>query len=264
MMRAPALLAIVALAVSALGGGRALAQGGAFLGNDPTVAAALTDDLISITSRFTGARIDVFGVVNGLGPDDDVVVVVRGPQAPIMLMRKQRVVGVWLNGRPTRFEGAPAYYATASTRPIEEIAPREELARHDIGIENAPLRPIGEDVARVLSELEEYRAAIVRIKAGDGLYRDVPGGVDVYDGGLFRARVLLPPGSPVGRYRADVFVFRDGVSAARRSTELQVQKVGLERFLYDAAHGQPLLYGISAVLLALGAGWVAAAVYRRI
>jgi uncharacterized protein (TIGR02186 family) len=87
--------------------------------------------------------------------------------------------------------------------------------------------------------------------------------VDVYDGGLFRARVLLPPGSPVGTYRADVFVFRDQISAARRSTELQVVKVGLERFIYTAAHEYELLYGISTVILALAAGWIAAVVYRR-
>jgi uncharacterized protein (TIGR02186 family) len=265
MTAARALLALAALALSALlQPAAALAQGGAFLGNDPTVAAALTDDLISINSRFTGARIDVFGVVNGLGPEDDVVVVVRGPETPVMLMRKSRILGVWINGQPTRFEKVPAYYATASTRPIEEIAPREELARHDIGIENAPLRPVGDDAARVMTELEAYRAAIVRIKASDGLYRNVPGGVDVYDGGLFRARMLLPPGSPVGTYRADVFVFRDGVSAARRSTELQVVKVGLELFISAAAHDHPLFYGIATVMLALSAGWLAALAYRRI
>ncbi len=258
-----ALMALASLAIAAAWAGPATAQGGAFLDNDPTVAAALTDDLISINSRFTGARIDVFGVVNGLGPNDDVVVVVRGPQAPILLMRKSRVLGVWINGEPTRFEGAPAYYATASTRPIEEIASVEELARHDIGIANAPLRPVGDDVARVMADLEAYRAAIVRIKARDDLYRNLPGGVDVYDGGLFRARVFLPAGSPVGTYRADVFVFRDGVSAARRSTELQVEKVGLERFIYEAAHQQPLLYGLAAVLIALSSGWLAAVVYRR-
>ncbi len=248
---------------SAAASAPASAQGGAFIEGDPTVAAALTDDLIQIDSRFTGARLDVFGVVNGLAPTDDVVVVIRGPREPVLLMRKRRIFGVWINSAPTEFEGAPAYYATASTRPINEIAPIEELSRHDIGIEHAPLRPVGEDAARVMDQLEEYRAAIVRIRARDELYRDVPDGVDVYDGGLFRAQVILPSGSPTGAYRADIFVFRDGVVAARRSAELQVEKIGLERFVYDAAHNNPTLYGFTAVFFAIAAGWLAAVLYRR-
>lgn len=239
------------------------AQGGALLDAEPTVAAALTDDLIRIDSRFEGARLDVFGVVNGLAATDDVVVVVQGPRQPILLMRKRRIFGIWINGRPTEFEGAPAYYATASTRPLDEIAPIEELSRHDIGIQHAPLRPVGEDVTRILSQLEEYRAAIVRIKGRDFLYRDIPDGVDVFDGGLFRAQVFLPAGSPTGEYRADIFVFREGMMAARRSALLRVEKIGLERFVFETAHAQPMLYGLTAVLFAIFAGWVAAMLYRR-
>jgi uncharacterized protein (TIGR02186 family) len=260
-MRGHAIIAVLLLAAALPV--PALAQGGAFQDNDPTVAAALTDDQVRITSRFTGARIDVFGVVNGLGVDDDVVVVVRGPRQALRLMRKRRIFGVWVNGDATLFEGAPAFYVTASTRPVEDVAPIEELSRHDIGIQHAPLRPLGEDAARVLPQLEEYRAAIVRIRASDGLYNDDPGGIILYDGGLFRARVLLPAGSPTGTYRADVFVFRDGVMAARRSAELQVRKVGLEAFLFSAAHEHEWLYGLSAVSFACFAGWLAAVLYRR-
>ena len=61
----------------------------------------------------------------------------------------------------------------------------------------------------------------------------------------------------------DVFVFRDGITAARRSAELQVVKVGLERFIYTAAHERPFLYGLSAVAFASFAGWLAGAVWRR-
>jgi uncharacterized protein (TIGR02186 family) len=178
-------------------------------------------------------------------------------------MRKRRILGVWVNGESTEIEGAPAYYATASTRPLDEIAPAAELSRFDIGVEHAPLAPVGDGAAGVLPNIEDYRAAIVRIKARDRLYGNLPEGVEVYDAGLFRARIELPPGSPTGEYRADVFVFRDGVTAARRSADLVVEKVGLERFIYDSAYNHPTLYGLSSVAFACFAGWLAAAVYRR-
>lgn len=264
MSRARAsVFAALTLAAAAASAGPVAAQGGAFTNNDPAVAAALTDDLIQITSRFTGARIDVFGVVNGLGPNDDVVVVVRGPRQPVRLLRKRRVLGVWVNGAPAELEGAPAYYATASTHPLEAIASREDLARYGIGEANTPLRPIGPNAARAEAQLEDYRSAIVRIKKREGLYRDAPGGVDRYEGGLFRARMLVPSGSPTGTYTAEVFVFRDRTLAARRSAELQVVKVGIELFVYAAAHEHPALYGFAAVAFASFAGWLAAAVYRR-
>lgn len=229
----------------------------------PTVAAALTDEIVQVTSRFTGARIVLYGVVNGLAEGDDVVVVVRGPRQEVRVMRKRRRFGVWINGAPARFDGAPSYYATASTRPLGEIAPPDQLSRHDVGIEHAPLRAVGDNAPQVASQIADYRRAIVRLKAADALYSDVPEGVDVLDGGLFRATVNLPPGSPVGDYHAEVFVFRAGRVVAQRTVRLAVVKVGLERLVHGAAHDKPLLYGLFAVAFATFCGFAAAEAFRR-
>jgi len=241
----------------------ALAQDDDTADAPPTVAAALTDEVVQVTSRFTGARIVLYGVVNGLEDGDDVVVVVRGPRQPMRVMRKQHRFGIWINGAPARFEGAPSYYATASTRPIEDIAPPDQLSRHDVGIQHAPLRSVGDSGAQFAAQIAEYRRAIVRLKAADGLYSNVPDGVDVLDGGLFRAAVNLPPGSPTGDYHAEVFVFRAGRVAAQYTVQLRVEKVGLERFVYTMAHEHSLLYGLIAVLIASLSGFAAAEAFRR-
>jgi uncharacterized protein (TIGR02186 family) len=258
--RAIAALLATLLALAAAPAG---AQGGAFLNNDPTVAAALADSRISITSHFTGATVDVFGVVNGLNAKDDVVVVLRGPRPIVELRRKRRVIGVWVNGERTDVEGAPAYYSVSSTRALEQVASREELARHGIGIEVAPMRPIDKKSRDAEPTVAELQSAIVRIKENEGLYNTDPDGVTIYDAGLFHARMRLPPGAPTGTYRADVFVFRNGVAAARRSTELNVEKVGIERYITDVAHDHPFAYGLSSVAFAVFAGWLAGAASRR-
>ncbi|HUH23347.1 MAG TPA: TIGR02186 family protein, partial [Brevundimonas sp.] len=94
------------------------------------VAAALTDAQVKVDSSFRGASIVLYGAV--FNPTDvpaDVVVVVRGPDAPVRLVKKTRNMGVWLNSRPVLFEGAPGFYMTASTRPLSDVADFGQLRR---------------------------------------------------------------------------------------------------------------------------------------
>src|SRR5690606_20531072 len=107
------------------------------------VAAALTETTVDIDTGFAGASMVLYGAV--FNPTDipaDVVVVVRGPDQPVRLVRKVRVAGLWLNSRPVVFEGAPGFYMTASTRPLDEIATFSVLRRLGIGVDhlriNAP------------------------------------------------------------------------------------------------------------------------------
>jgi uncharacterized protein (TIGR02186 family) len=84
------------------------------------------------------------------------------------------------------------------------------------------------------------------------------------DKGLFRARIALPASAPVGRYRVDVLLFQNGQPITRRSRELVVEKVGLERVISSFARQSPWAYGMVCMLIALAAGWAASAVFRRV
>ena len=89
----------------------------------PAVSAALTQTQVQVTSGFRGARIVVYGAVfDPTTRPSDVVVIVRGPEQPLRIARKTRVAGVWINSRPVVFRGAPGFYQTASTRPLDQIA----------------------------------------------------------------------------------------------------------------------------------------------
>src|SRR5690606_12958572 len=77
----------------------------------PRVSAALTESQVEVDAGYAGAQIVLYGAVFNPGDDPpDVVVVVRGPERPVRLVRKVRVAGLWLNSRPVLFEGAPAFY----------------------------------------------------------------------------------------------------------------------------------------------------------
>ena len=240
-----------------------------------SVSAALTDTRIQVSSNFRGARIVLYGaVIDPQRAPHDVVVVVRGPEEPVRIVRKVRIAGLWLNTPPEVFRGAPGYYMAASNRPLAEVTGFAWRRRLRLGVDNIAVEQEAQRTETrygvegvVVSPLEEeyfdFRRAVVRLKQREGLYAADSDAVRFVDNGLFRADIALPAAAPTGRYEADIHLFRDGRPVAVRTRTLIVEKVGLERVLYIFAHERPWSYGVISVLSALAAGWTASAVFRR-
>jgi uncharacterized protein (TIGR02186 family) len=242
----------------------------------PAISAALTTTNVQVKSDFRGARIVLYGAVfDASQRPSDVVVLVRGPEQPVRLTRKQKVAGLWLNSRPVVFRGAPGFYRAASNRPLEDIANFGVLRRLGAGVDhltiNAPAEQRTETrygvrdvvVSRLGPDYYEWRSAVVRLKEKSGLYHEDGRGVRFVDRGLFRAEIALPTGAPTGVYRADILLFQDGKPVSRKARTLTVEKVGVERALYVWAHQRPWSYGLAAMAFALAAGWAASAAFRR-
>lgn len=243
--------------------------------SEPAVAAGLTDARIHVDAGFTGASVTLFGAVfNPTDTPADVIVVVRGPDASLRLVRKHQVAGLWLNSRPVLFEGAPSYYATASTRPLAEIADFGQLRRLAIGLDHLRIDAPEESrvvtrygvrdvvVSRLGDDYLDWRRAVIRLKTEGGLYASDPDGVRFVDRGLFRADLTLPATAPTGQYNAQVWLFQEGAPVSVTNLTMTVEKVGLERDVYTFAMRRPWLYGLFSVLLAAGAGWLASRLFR--
>jgi uncharacterized protein (TIGR02186 family) len=240
------------------------------------VSAALTEASVRVSSDFRGAHIIVYGAVfDPAARPTDVVVIVRGPDQPVRIARKSRVAGLWLNGRPVVFQGAPGFYMAASTRPLEKIAGFSELRMQGAGLDHLSIAAPAEQrietrygvrdmvVSSLGADYLDWRDAVLRLKKKAGLYADDSTGIQWVDRGLFRADIDLPVEAPIGAYDARILLFQDGRLVAVRERSLKVEKVGLERTVYVVAHGHPWFYGLFTVLLGLGAGWAASAVFRR-
>ena len=218
----------------------------------------LSSHLISITSNFSGADLLLFGAVEG-GPGD-VVVVVRGPEIPVVVRKKNRLAGIWINREAVEFRRVPGYYAIAANRPLREIAPDGVLGRLELGLHLLRFEAVTK-ISR--AERDMFGQAIVRAKVRDNLYRLEIAKVRFLGDTLFRTRVQIPANVPVGSYTALIYLLRDGAVVAAQTSPLFIKKAGVERQIFDFAQNQPLLYGIAAVTLALLAGWLAAAIFRR-
>jgi len=224
------------------------------------LVSGLSQDTIQITSNYTGTDIVVFGAIEqAQNPQGrNIVVVVRGPDEPMTVRRRDRIAGIWVNSDAARFEGLPAYYYLASTEPVAKIAPASALARYGIGLQSLRPSAIGSH-----HDPEPFRQAAIRYHQRAGLYTESPGSIDFLSESLFRTRVPVPAGVTRGQYNVEVYLFRDGEVVSAQSTPLFVDASGLERRLFNMAHDSPLSYGLACVFMAMLLGWVSSVLFRR-
>ena len=225
---------------------------------EENVASLLSQDYLQITSTFAGSQLTVFGAIQNPpeGGTNDIVVVVRGPETLMTVRRKDRVAGMWINNARAKL-WLPAYYFIATTRPLATVSDRDTLGRYELGLAN--LKP---EVMASDGEPAPYLGAVVRQQKGGGLYVQQDNGVEMQSATLFRVHVPIPAGVPRGSYDVEVYLFRDGNVVSAQSTPFYVDQAGFERRLFDFAHGWPLFYGVSTVLLAIFLGWGSTLFFR--
>lgn len=227
------------------------------------LVAGLSQDQVEINSSYAGTSIVVFGAIEGRDEESteprDVVVVIRGPVADMTVRRKARIAGIWINRDQMTLYGMPAYYYIASTRPLAKIAGPETLGRYQLGLANvAPLSMS----TRYEPKGEPFRVAAVGERARDGLYAETQS-VEFLSFSLFRVRIPIPAAAPRGQYTVEAYLFRDGTVTSAQSTPLFVDQTGLERRLHRFAHTDPLVYGLSAVFMAMFLGWLSSLMIRQ-
>ena len=240
---------LLAVALAATLQSRAIAQ---------SLVADLSEDLIAITTRFTGSDVLLFGATDGEG---DVIVVVRGPQSRIVIRRKSRVGGVWINRDALEFANVPSFYYLAASQPLPDIL--EPAVRRDeqIGLEELQVEAVDPDAA---DDLTAFREALIRNKQALALYYTRLGEITFVEDRLFRARVTFPANVSTGPYLVDVYQVVDGAITGKTTTPLRISRTGFEANVFDFAQVNPALYGLIAILVALVAGWVAGFIFRKV
>jgi uncharacterized protein (TIGR02186 family) len=231
----------------------------------PTLVPDVSARHIEIRYSFTGAQLLLFGAIlypRGRVPEEqpDIAVVLRGPVQPILVREKQKIAGIWMNADSSRFRSAPSYYAVASSRPIKDLLDERTAAIYEIGIGNLQLSPGTGDVPETARRFE---AGLLDLRTRDGLYSENAHGVEISEGVLYRARISIPSQVPVGTYTAETFLIQDGRVLAVATRDIQVGKSGFERWVSLVARRHEGLYGLAAVIMSVGLGWLAAMIFRR-
>ena len=228
------------------------------------IVLGLSKDAVAITANFNGSDLLIFGAIKRQEPIPDtsvlgVIITVSGPNSSVVVRRKERRFGIWLNTDSVEVDLAPSYYAVASSAPLGTILKDIEDLRYAITVPRA-IRSVG---ARVTGT-EKFTEALIRVREQAGLYDVLEGAIDFEESTLFSTTITLPAKLTEGDYKTRIFLTRNGEVIDEYDTVIPVNKVGVERWLFDLSLSNPYFYGIMSLILAAAAGWLAAAVFARI
>ncbi len=233
---------------------------------DPILVPEISQHEIQVRQGFTGAELLLFGAIltpdgTRAGRDYDIVVVLKGPTESIVLREKTRFAGVWINSASTEFRSAPQFFAVASSRPIAKIVDGKTAAIYELGLKWLQLSPIG---AIEPDEQSRFSSGLVDLMSRHGLYKQDAAGVTVSEQVLYQARIRLPSNVATGTYTAETFAVNKGRVVASAISRVEVRKLGFERVIAEFADRHAFFYGLLAVALSVGMGWVAGRLFALV
>ncbi len=232
---------------------------------------------VRVSLGFCGQKIFIFGRV----PEGTrrVVTVIEAPgRGPVRLMEKGRVGPFWLGVRQYAVSGIPGLYLVELSCPGGNVlgpcpendplaAANRELAA--VGVMVGPealaararvevLQGGGgaEAVGRLLEGLWELEESL-------GLWGVDPNRIRLNADGMYYFEARLPAHAPEGKYTITSWFLGLPGGPETASTELFVRRWGLVAWLSRLAARHPWTYALITVGIALGAGWLAGAVFRR-
>lgn len=215
---------------------------------------------IHIGMFFDGAQITLSDVIPR---DCEAVVEVRGKVVEEDLMRKGRRWELWMNVGEIDIKGAPSFYMIASSVP--QLL--ENPGSHSWGY-----HALGERVTFVGRRSEQEKSLLFRefieLKQGQGVYGRYPGALQTYPADEGEAAVHgtfhLPARIAPGTYQVCLSVIKNGKVMDCRCAPLEIERVGLPRFLVLLAGKHAVFYGFLCVATAMAFGFLSGVFFRKI
>lgn len=233
---------------------------------EPILVPEVSQHEVQVRQGFTGTDLLLYGAIldpagTRAGRDYDIAVVLEGPTEAIRLREKTKVAGMWVNTHSSEFRSAPSFYAVASSRPIKDLVDDRTAAIYELGLPWLQLSPIG-----AIDPVEQARSAagLVDLRTRQGLYQQNEHGVDIREQVLYQARIRLPSRVQTGNYTAETFAIAHGRVIASAVSQVEVRKLGFERFVAVSADTWPFFYGLVAMVMSLGMGWLAGRLFALV
>lgn len=220
----------------------------------PIISGISTNE-INIDTNFNGTKILLFGAKGDAG---NIVVAVRGPKKNFLVTKKERLLGVWYNGKRVKFKDSFSYYSLFSTFDDNRVT-NQLLSQLELGTNNLQFYS-SEDSEE---HNTEFKMQLVNKMEKDGLYSTGANKIEFLDETLFKVILNFPKTISRGVYTVEIYLISEDNLISFQSIPIYVNQVGISANISDYAYQQPLLYGILAVLLALIIGWLANYLFVR-
>ena len=227
------------------------------------IVADLSQSKVGISATFDGSEILIFGAISRSAPMPNdgpmqVIVTVSGPSEPVMVRRKDKKFGIWVNNGSVLIDNAPSFYSISTTDTLKNSLADSADLLLKVSIPRA-IASVGAQISS--GNAPQFTKALMRIRTDNGLYNVREGAVEFMSDTLFRTSVDLPSNLTAGEYTARILITRNKAVVDVFETKLDVHKVGIQRWLYNLAHENAVYYGLMSLFIAIAAGWSASAVF---
>ena len=182
---------------------------------DVPIVADLSSHLVKVSTSFTGADVLLFGATEG---DGDVALVVRGEPVNYVVRKKEKQGLIWVNGEAVTFLNSPSFYYFAASQNPEYILPRTVLASNQLGLDNL----ISRTKEKQLSEGQKllFNQALIDERVKKGIFNPKMGKIRMLENRLFSAKIKFPANAPIGSYRVETYLFKEGAIASAEISPL--------------------------------------------
>ena len=215
---------------------------------------------IELSTRFDGTSLLVFGAIS---PGDDkasLLVEVVGPSTSVDIRKKFQLWGIWVNKKIAQFRGIPSFYQISisnSEHPILKEIKYQKLK--SIFYDYLETTSISENE----NSAEQYHNELTRLKKKLGNLSMFEEKIKVIDNKLFSYKVNLPKKIYPGVYKIRMtLIDQEGIELSKSEQNVNVSKVGLQKFLSSNSKNSPVFYGLFSVIIALFLGFSAAQLFR--
>jgi uncharacterized protein (TIGR02186 family) len=261
--RRRALLAALplALALALPGDGALAAAERAPLGQ---VVTSTTKGEVDIGLMYNGDFIFFFGTVPD--PSADVIVKLTSTDnTPVTVNRKGKVGLFWMNVKQFKVTGLPLMYKIHSTRPLSKILTPALGRELGLGYDVLKERMKLEIVRGTLSSDDRDRVfeGVLKLKREANLYNIDEKRIKVTGGKLFKHDYRFPSAAKEGTYTAESYLVKDGRLIGRGIDRIVIQKTGVEAAFTSLAFEHPVIYGVAAVVVALGMGLLVGFLFKK-
>jgi hypothetical protein len=149
--------------------------------------------------------------------------------------------------------------AQRTRRPSDWLEKSKKVSGRTLNLNSLPKLLHASDQTHTL---EDY-GALTEAQKDRGRYLEQTSGVHISKGGLFRADIELPASVPIGEYKVNTYLLKDGKVLTSQTTSLSVTHVGVEARINHLAHERPFVYALLALISSLALGGGAAYLFRR-
>ena len=220
------------------------------------IISAISTNQINIDTNFKGAEILLFGAKTERG---EVIIALRGPKRKYVVTKKQKLLGVWYNGKRVVFQDAYSYYSMFSVSDSLDLE-NSLLDSLELGPNNLKFGTQDQEDKELQ---EEFKSELVNRLKKTHLYSTGQKNIEFFDDNLFEAVLKFPKNISYGVYTAEIYLIRDNKLVAFQSIPIFVNQVGDSARIRNFAYQNSFLYALMAVLIAIIAGFVANYIFSR-